>query len=394
MKLTRTELPRSSSSRFSDQLKSFITNNSYPGGPMKMVADTFKSGIQCVALGDPHPICKNPEYGLFLLELVRYLHKTVGLKELIVEGTERYVKEELPQQVKVWNDSKVDDFKKFWEKVEAEYSDIDQGKTSRVELFGVVEDWETGERDPEGVRIEEILNKRKCLDHVFLALNYATKNGITITGIDPRDTKEQEDGLMKDLFKELVNASKARRTVSIENVFSRVTDANTPITGSAVDFAMFEKTMERLSVLKQNEKALLIAGGGHLFNNPALKRLGYFLRVLSNLNTCTILSEVGLSNEKKEELEKLELNFFDFMDEVNIPYTALNSTTENEEIASLVIHRIGEATTLGDFAKVEIFGEETEAMRPRYPLRVGDFDKLIYLASRKDISDLLQVVKD
>ena len=394
MKLTRIELSRSSSSRFSDQLKSFITNNSYPGGPMKMVADTFKSGIQCVALGDPHPICKNPEYGLFLLKLVRYLHKTVGLKELIVEGTERYVKEELPKQVKIWNASEVDDFKKFWEKVEAEYSDIDQEKTSRIELFGVAEDWETEERDPEEVRIEEIINKRKCLDHFFLALNYAIQHGIIITGIDPRDTKEQEDELMQSFLKELANASKARRTVSIENAFSGITDADTPITGGSVDFAMFEKTMERLSVLKQNEKALLIAGGAHLFNNPALKRLGYFLRVLSNLNTCTILSEVGLSNEEKKKIEKSGLSFFDFMDEVNIPYTALNSTTENEEIARLVIHRIEEAATLGDFAKAEVLGEKTEAMRPRYSLQVGDFDKLIYLASRQDISDLLKVVKD
>ncbi len=392
MKLTRTQSLKPSP-RFSDELKKYIKENSYPSGPIQMVADTFKGGTQCIGLSDPHPLCNTLEYSLFLLKLVKHLHKTVGLKELMVESTDRCIKEDLPKQMKTYTESGIDDFQKFWDKVEKEALGIDEGKAAQIELFGVTEDWDTKEKDPDEVEIERFINERKCLNHWFLALNYATKNGITITGIDPRDTKEQEDELMNNFWKELTRSAKAKRKPNIENVLSGTTCDTTSITGSDVDFAMFEKAMERLSTLRQNENALLIAGGAHLFNASRLKRLGFFLKEFSNLNISTILSEVGLNDKEKKEVKKLKLDFSDFMDEVDIPYAALNSTTENEEIAKLVVHRIEEAATLGDFSKTQM-GKRPDRMEPKYPIYVGDFDKLIYLASKQDISDLLQTVKD
>ena len=117
----------------------------------------------------------------------------------------------------------------------------------------------------------------------------------------------------------------------------------------------------------------------------------YKIDDIDNIGTSEEAARYSLLEKIKISLSENKVNTIKTGTEMNMPYVALNNITENEGIARVVVNKLEKGATLGDFSRADIYEEETSALTPTHTVYLGDFNKLIYLASRQDISDLLQV---
>ncbi len=364
-------------------LENYIKKSSYSGGPIQMLVDEFNSGTQAIVLSDPHPACNVPEYSEFLKKLYVQLSKTSCLKTVMVEITDKRLKS-LPDAIKTWRGSGISNYRDYCKHVEAKYENMDEVDMAHLLMFGPAEPWDFNEASED--ELKETNEQKIAYDelsslhfqHLLPMLELALNDEKSIVGFDSREDELDIESLTEFMSGKLKQTKKTNYTLDWNEYFKE--KSNNVISGGSVDFDFYEKASDKLIKLNPQEKALIIVGTDHATKTKGLNRFAYFLSQKPGLSVKTILVEVGWWNELMKEtgITRDDMLFYSYMRGINPGCLAINNNCENKELADI---QVFESEKLSMFVAGQNPSKE--------PVLVGDFDKLIYFNSKKDLEQYL-----
>ncbi len=226
-----------------EQLRQYLEQNQYPGGPIQLIADVFsKRKANVVVLADMEEWVEETPYDQFLKRLVEELAKQTNVRRVLIENQPGIVEQEVVPVLKQMTGTDHEHFLSYA---------MSSGNLQEIALASSV------------------------ARHLWPMLRRAFQLGFSLSGFDPRP-----------------HANKSGELVGNHSL---------PMIGGATEEGMRDEILKQLKGNDQ-QPMLVIAGGNHIPVTEGLNRLGRLLSQTEGIRVETIGMDVGWVEAEERQL--------------------------------------------------------------------------------------------